>query len=174
MSVHQLKVTLADITPPIWRRLQVRSDTTLATLHELLQIAMGWEDYHLHAFGNGFGNAYGEDINESTVALNEFAGVGDHLSYTYDFGDTWEHDILVEKILTRPRPGTVYPRCTGGRRACPPEDCGGPPGYVAMLRALRARKGARYREIKEWLAGPYDPEAFDLAEVNEQLAKLKL
>lgn len=132
---------------------------------------MGWEDYHLHAFEIGWDRyGGGEGRDETVVTLADvLPRPGGSMLYTYDFGDNWHHVVEVEKIH-RPGPGATYPRCSAGRRACPPEDCGGPPGYYDMLRALRARKGLRYREIREWLSGPYDPAAFDVADVNERLA----
>ena len=173
MSIHQLKVTLATIAPPIWRRLHVCSEATLAELHLVLQNAMGWEDYHLHFFEVGWTRyGGGEGRDETAVTLG---GVlpreGDRMMYRYDFGDNWDHIIDVQKIH-RPHSGTTYPRCSAGRRACPPEDCGGPYGYVDTLKALRARKGPRYREIRESLNGSYNPEAFDLPTVNKELAEL--
>lgn len=131
---------------------------------------MGWEGYHLHCFEVGWDRyGDGEGRSEKAVTLGTVLPmVRGSMRYTYDFGDDWHHVIDVEKIH-RPGPGITYPRCTAGRRACPPEDCGGPSGYVDMLKALRARKGVRYHEIKEWLSGPYDPAAFDLAEVNRLL-----
>ena len=172
MSIHQLKVTLDTITPLIWRRVHVRSETTLAELHRVLQTAMGWEDYHLHAFGVGwdrYGDGEGRDETAVTVG-RVLPNEGGRMGYRYDFGDCWDHIIEAEKIH-RPHPGTTYPRCSAGRRACPPEDAGGAYGYADMLKALRARKGSRYREIKEWLNGPYDPEAFDLIAINKALAE---
>ena len=133
---------------------------------------MGWEDYHLHAFEVGW-DRYGDGEGRAETAVT-VGGVlpneGGRMGYRYDFGDCWDHIIEVEKIH-RPHPGTTYPRCSAGRRACPPEDAGGVYGYADMLKALRARKGPRYREIKEWLNGPYDPEAFDLIAINEALAE---
>jgi hypothetical protein len=141
--VHQLKVVVEDISPQIWRRVQVASDSTLAQLHVVLQTVFGWEDYHLHTFG-------GSDDEEHRLSLEYVApAAGDQIGYRYDFGDNWNLHITVEKILTRPRPGAAYPRCTAGRRNGPPEDSGGPYGYYDLLRALRARKGYRYREARD-------------------------
>jgi DNA invertase Pin-like site-specific DNA recombinase len=162
--VHQLKVRVEDISPPIWRRVQLTSDATLAQLHIVLQTVLGWEDYHLHSF-DGY-----EDIDEHRLSLEQIApAVGHQIGYTYDFGDNWRLHIIVEKILARPTPGTTYPRCTAGRRNGPPEDSGGPYGYHDLLRALRARKGDRYRQAREQ-HGRYDAEAFDLAALNATLA----
>jgi Plasmid pRiA4b ORF-3-like protein len=169
-TVHQLKVTLVETEPAIWRRVQVRSETTLAELHRVLQVAMGWEDVHLHAFGAGGGH---DGEWEARTRLDEAAGHGGGLTYVYDFGDHWEHEVVVEKVIVRPRPGTFYPRCTGGRWTCPPEDSGGPPGFSTLLRALRHRKGLRYREAREFLGGGrFDVDALDLEAVNRELARL--
>jgi len=157
----------------VWRRLQVHSDTSLTQLHEVLQIAMGWENYHLHAFESG-GERYGSGGNGSPEDISlglVLPAIGDTMIYQYDFGDDWLHFVQVEKILTRTQ--AALPRCTAGRRTCPPEDVGGPPGFDDMLRALRARKGYRYHEIKEWLGtSRFDVDGFDLAAVNARLAKL--
>jgi hypothetical protein len=174
--VHQLKLTLDEVEPLVWRRVQLRSSATLAELHEVIQAVMGWEGYHLHAFHAGRGgDTYGHEGRSEKVTLARVApNVGDRIGYVYDFGDYWQLLITVEKVLagTRPRPGTVYPRCTGGRRAAPPEDCGGPYGYADMLKVLRSRKGYRYRELRERLGpGRWDAEAFDLDEVNAALAR---
>jgi len=92
--------------------------------------------------------------------------------YTYDFGDLWEHEVLVERILN-PKKGIKYPVCLKGNRACPPEDCGGPMGYMHMLRVIRNRRHPDYREMKDWLGAGYDPLAFDLREVNRELKELR-
>lgn len=129
---------------------------------------MGWQDLHLHRFEAG---GWGDEVSEAST-LAQIAGPGDRLGYVYDFGDFWCHLLEVDKVLTRPRPGTVYPRCTAGRGACPPEDTGGPPGYAWLLAGLRHRTGARYRETCEHLGRRFDPAAFDRGEVNTTLAAL--
>lgn len=130
-QVYQLNITLKSIRPPIWRRLLVPGSTRLDALHDVFQVAMGWADSHLHAFVAG-GVEYGvpddmfpnDTVPERRAILAKIApAVGSKLRYQYDFGDDWEHDVLVEKILP-PEPGAVLPRCLTGRRACPPEDCG--------------------------------------------------
>ncbi len=166
VTVHQLKISLEGVEPIVWRRVQLRSTDTLARLHEVIQIAMGWENYHLHRFEGRYGNTLDEQQPASTLS------VGQMLCYTYDFGDNWQHLVEVEKILTNPRRPS-YPTCTAGRRACPPEDSGGPYGYYDMLKALRARKGWRYQQVREQLGtGRFDPAAFDMAAVNDELARL--
>ena len=138
--LYQLKVTLRGFRPPIWRRLLVGGNTTLSDLHCIIQIAMGWMNSHLHSFTIG-GTTYSDsregflggfdfpkDEDERRARLRNVASVpGSKLEYLYDMGDSWEHQILVEKIRP-PEPGEVYPICLKGVRACPPEDCGGLPG----------------------------------------------
>ena len=131
-EVYQLKITPRDIKPPVWRRVQVK-DGTLGKLHAVIQACMGWTNSHLHAFDVG-GQQYGEPdpdgmletADERKVKLSQVVARGHKkFSYTYDFGDSWDHTIQVEKVLD-PEPGVRYPRCVAGKRACPPEDCGGP------------------------------------------------
>ncbi len=177
--IYQIKVTLKWSKPPIWRRIQVRGDTKLGQLHHILQITMGWWDEHLHAFEAG-GINYGQpdpdypsDLrNERSVRLDKIAQEGDVIKYEYDFGDSWIHELKVEKVLA-PEPGTHYPRCLAGERASPPEDCGGVHGYERMLEILTNPKDEEYEDIREWLGEEFDPEAFDLAAVNEGLGELR-
>jgi hypothetical protein len=182
-SIHQLKVTLAGIRPPIWRRILVPSDVTLARLHRVIQEAMGWVDYHLHQFETG-GVTYGdlslnEDgmlddvVNERTTRLFRVApSPKNRLLYLYDFGDSWEHIILVEAVLP-PEPGRHYPVCLTGRRACPPEDCGGPWGYGDLLTAIADPNHPEHTTLVSWLGAPFDPEAFDLEAINQRLSRLR-
>jgi hypothetical protein len=173
--VYQLKITLRDIKPPVWRRLQVK-DCTLTKLHDLIQRCMGWDCYHLHAFEIG-GEQYSEPdpdgmmeaLDERKVKLSQVvAGGYEKFTYTYDFGDNWDHTIQVEKVL-EPEPGIRYPRCTAGKRACPPEDCGGSWGYADFLKAIQNPKHERHEELLEWVGGEFDPEAFDIEQINEAL-----
>ena len=135
-AIYQLKVTLKHSKPPIWRRIQVRADVTLYDLHEIIQIAMGWTDSHLHQFMANdvyYGEPnpdFGFDVaNERRVRLHELVSeVKDKILYEYDFGDGWEHGIVLEKV-PEPEPNGSYPRCISGRRQCPPEDVGGIWGY---------------------------------------------
>ncbi len=140
--VYQLKVALCAISPMIWRRLLVTSDTTIAQLHTVLQTAMGWEDLHLHQF-RVYGKAYGIARaggmsfvdNPYQVTLADFKlRAREHFVYEYDMGDFWQHDIRIERVLLFD-PRKTYPVCTGGAGACPPEDCGGPAGYRNLLAA---------------------------------------
>jgi hypothetical protein len=175
--IYQLKITLKGSKPPIWRRVEVPGTITLAALHHVIQAAMGWYDSHLHQFEVG-DTTYGdremlEDLdvrNSRTIRLNQIApAVKAKFSYLYDFGDNWDHAILVEKI-TPPEPTARYPRCIAGKRACPPEDCGGIWGYAELLEALANPEHPEHEDMLEWVGEPIDPEAFDLAEVNARLA----
>ncbi|WP_331756260.1 plasmid pRiA4b ORF-3 family protein (plasmid) [Streptomyces sp. NBC_01590] len=169
-SVHQLKVWMPDIEPMVWRRVHVYSHTPLFGLHAVIQAAMGWDDAHLWSF-SAQGEQYGhnEQPAEAYTVAQVMPEVGSGAGYMYDFGDLWVHHLTVEKIH-RPAPNTVYPRCSAGRRACPPEDCGGPSGYYRTLHAIKARKGPRYRELREWGLHKYNPAFFDRDEVNRGLA----
>ncbi len=180
LHVYQMKVTLEDISPPIWRRIQVANDTTLGRLHRILQVIMGWSDYHLHEFIIG-GVSYGVPDKESmsdmksekNVRLSQVvSGEGTKLTYIYDFGDYWRHKILVERILP-PEPNTRYPICIKGKRACPPEDCGGPGGYYEFLEAIQDPNHPEHEDMLEWIGGSFDPEAFDLDEINSRLGKIR-
>ncbi|HEY5730410.1 MAG TPA: plasmid pRiA4b ORF-3 family protein [Anaerolineales bacterium] len=177
-TIYQIKVTLNDSKPPIWRRVLVEDTTTLGKLHTILQTAMGWTDSHLHHFiiNDEF---YGEpdddefsDIetkNERRYRLNQIVErKGFKFIYEYDFGDSWEHTILVEAILPAEK-GTQYPVCIAGKRACPPEDVGGVWGYEDFLKVIANPKDPQYEEMMEWLGVKFDPERFNLEHVNEGL-----
>jgi hypothetical protein len=181
--VYQLKITLKDTKPPIWRRILVSGDTKFSRLHDLLQAAMGWDDAHLHEFRVGRAvrigirdpewDAPGEVRDERRVALSSLAPQEKFkFTYVYDFGDNWEHTVLVEKILP-PSPGAIVPSCTAGKRACPPEDCGGVWGYADLLDVLARPDHPDRAERIEWLGGERDAEAFDPEEVNRRLAPLR-
>lgn len=180
--IYQLKVTLRGIRPPIWRRFQVRGDVTLARLHHVLQVAMGWTDSHLHQFRVGrevYGVPDPEDFDwgppvrdERRVKLSSVLRAEKaRMVYQYDFGDDWEHDVRVEKILP-PDPAAEAAVCVAGRRACPPEDCGGVWGYENLLGALADPNDPERAEMLEWLGGSWDAEEFDPVTVNELLSDL--
>ncbi|MEX2165357.1 MAG: plasmid pRiA4b ORF-3 family protein [Sulfuricaulis sp.] len=181
MNIYQIKITLKHIRPPVWRRIQVPADTRLGRLHRILQTTMGWYDMHLHAFRVGH-ETYGvpdpdplfdtEMKNERNVRLDRIAAEGDKLIYEYDFGDGWEHELLVEQVLPAGK-SKYYPICLAGKRTCPPEDCGGPPGYERLLEVLNDPKHEEYEEMREWIGGDYDPEAFDLDEINSLLKRVR-
>ena len=138
-----MKATIVGTKPPVWRRLLVPETTTLLQLHEILQAAFGWWDSHLHEseidgvrYGTDDGEGWGPPPkSERRARLGTVAGEGTAFRYVYDFGDDWEHKLVVEKGLA-PVPGATYPDCVAGRRACPPEDCGGVWGYTEFLAAI--------------------------------------
>lgn len=177
-STYQLKVTLVGIKPPIWRRILIPSNIRLSELHRVLQVVMGWENYHLHQFVSGgvmYGTHEGDfslemDVeNEAKYKLNQLLeSEKEAMKYEYDFGDSWEHKIVLEKILPYGKDQQL-PRCIKGKRACPPEDCGGVWGYQEMLDLLKHPEDPEYEERMEWLGGDFDPEAFDVEEINERL-----
>jgi hypothetical protein len=171
-SIYELKITLRDIRPPIWRRLRVRSDVTLLKFHGILQSVMGWMDGHLHQF-SAKSKVYGavdlelpERENEKKVLLSQVLGKPkDSLVYEYDFGDGWEHAVVLEQVLEA-APGGKYPYVVSGKRACPPEDCGGTGGYGYLLAVLADPKHLEHAEMVEWVGDSFDPEAFDVGEIN--------
>ncbi|MCX7050251.1 MAG: plasmid pRiA4b ORF-3 family protein [Candidatus Sumerlaeota bacterium] len=182
-NVIQLKVTLEDTHPPVWRRVVVPDNYTLRLLHDVIQIAMGWENCHLHSFKIGdvsYTCKEGEEMEEMGMECEDNILLRDVISqpkqkfhYEYDFGDSWGHKILVEEILPF-QPQGRYPVCLIGVRACPPEDCGGIPGYCEILEALKApKKNESYSELLEWVGEGYDPEQFDLEAVNRRLKGIR-
>jgi len=176
--VYQLKVTLQGIRPPVWRRVQLR-DSSLADLHDVIQISFGWEDDHLHVCAVG-GEEYGardpmgemEYRDERKLKLSQLVAQGiKKFSYTYDFGDNWEHAILIEKTVPA-EADARYPRCIAGARAGPPEDCGGPWGYADLVEAVRNPQHEGREDLLEWLGDDFDPEACDLDAITKELQRL--
>lgn len=170
---YRLTVTLQDVRPPIWRRFTVRDDITLLKLHELLQIIMGWTDSHLHEFVAGGMRLSRPEFDlpapradESRVRLRDvLKKPSDRLVYEYDFGDGWEHAIVLEEILAH-EPRARYPVILGGKRACPPDDCGGPPGYEHLLEVLAKPGHPEHEDLREWAGEGFDPERFDVGALN--------
>jgi hypothetical protein len=178
--IYRLKITLREVKPPIWRRVEVPGGISLASLHEILNEAMGWFDGHLHEFTIDGVEYTTPDTDFATETRAEDDGrwrldtvvtqVGAKFRYDYDFGDGWEHDVVVEAIEA-PAAGVTYPRVTAGRRACPPEDCGGPWGYAELLEALADPSHEDHEARSAWVAEDFDPEAFSIAETNAVLAE---
>ena len=169
-----LKVTLLGTEPPIWRRLVLSGSHPLSHLHYAIQEAMGWWDAHLHVFRIG-GRAYSAPDMQVSGArdsrrtwLHQVLHEGMGFIYQYDFGDSWEHEIVVEKVV-----GTSEKfqetRCPGGARACPPENCGGVWAYAHLLEAFVNPDDPDHEEAKERLGEDFDPEAFDADSVNRRL-----
>ena len=176
---HQMTITLRGIRPPIWRRVQVPGAIRLAALHEVIQTVFGWTDSHLHQFVVA-GKTYGQPDDfdeavedESGVTLAKALGTRTkRFLYIYDFGDNWEHNVVVEKIVAG-NSGSEGPLCFGGKRHRPPEDCAGPPGYQNFLEAVRDPGHEEHEAMLEWVGGSFDAEAFDLAAVNRALVAVQ-
>ncbi|MCA9095957.1 MAG: hypothetical protein KDA68_20900 [Planctomycetaceae bacterium] len=181
--VFQFKITLREVSPPVWRRIQI-TDCTLAELHEYIQAAFGWEDSHLHDFtieGERFGQIpldyaeYEEDlIDETRVLVSRCvpkSGRKTRWMYTYDYGDNWQHEVVFEGFPPFD-PEQQYPVCLEGARACPPEDCGGPWGYPDYLAAITDPTHEQHEDLLAW-RGPFDPEAFDARQATLEMRKLR-
>jgi Plasmid pRiA4b ORF-3-like protein len=174
---YQFKVVLRDISPPIWRQFRVWGDATLAQLHRILQMVMGWENCHLYEFRIG-GRIYGDpDLDDEweiidakkTRVRNVLPGVGAEFEYEYDFGDDWQHDLLLEAVV-QSGPDTLCPRCLAGERSCPPEDVGGSRGYADYLEALADPDHEEHDDMMAW-RGPFAPEEFSVEKVNWEIEK---
>lgn len=182
-EILQIKISIEEITPKIWRRFQVEDSLTFHQLHKVIQLVMGWSDSHLYGFKAGdkeyqdeksedFGDVGDENILPSGKNRVSLLKEKQKFNYTYDFGDCWEHLLVVEKIL--PRTASVsYPVCLEGERNCPPEDCGSVPGYYNLMAVRKNKKHPEYESlIKEWLGEDYDPEYFNPQEVNTELRRM--
>ncbi|MBN1837231.1 MAG: plasmid pRiA4b ORF-3 family protein [Spirochaetales bacterium] len=174
----RFRIELEGVWPPVWRRIVVSDRITLLELHEVIQDAFGWQDYHLHEFtlrneryGDPDNDEYGEmDLRDETRARLWKLDLieGEEFGYVYDFGDNWGHILRVEKI--RPREGrTRLPLCVGGERACPPEDVGGIGGYAEFKRAVDDPSDLERESWLEWVGGAFDPEGFDLEAANQRM-----
>jgi len=178
-QVCQFKISLKGIRPPIWREIQVPETYTFWDFHVAIQDAMGWQDYHLHEFEllkSSTGSKVNIGIPDEDFGRKVLPGwtqkIADYFSsenraasYLYDFGDDWEHQIELQKIIPKKR-GIVYPVCTNGKRACPPEDCGGIWGYEDLLEIIKDPTHEEYEEMMEWLGGEFDPEHFEAKKVR--------
>lgn len=181
-AVYRFKIILKDTDPTIWRRIETK-DITLKELHELIQTAMGWTNSHLHQFtirdvryacprfmmGDFEGNGA---IDYSGIRIGDLVakhGSRLKMDYEYDFGDGWQHEVVLEKVMES-EPGAKYPRCIDGARACPPEDVGGVYGFADYVKAITNPKHRQYRELLEW-GGPFDPARFDAAQATRRMKK---
>lgn len=181
--IYQLTVTLLGIDPPVWRRLAVPAAIRLSKLHRCIQAAMGWQDYHLHEFRIG-PRVYGIPDDEfydpkhvteddSRISLQKVAPVPPAaFIYEYDFGDSWQHLVLVDQIRSS-REKLTHAICVAGERACPPEDCGGVYGYADFLQAIVDPRHEEHEAMLTWVGGHFDPEHFDRDAVNQRLAHLR-
>ncbi|NUQ61233.1 MAG: hypothetical protein HUU20_02025 [Pirellulales bacterium] len=176
LPIYQLKITVRDIQPSIWRRVQT-TDCSLSELHDIIQVSMGWDDAHVHVFeveGRQYTDYGSWDVDpyeyrdSRRVRLSKLVEKRCfRFVYEYDFGDSWRHTVEIENTV-QPEPGIRYPRCTAGKRACPPEDCGGPWGYENLVEAIHDPAHKDHGEKVEWYGG-LDPEQFDLDQVNRDL-----
>jgi hypothetical protein len=183
-TIYRLKITLKETEPAIWRRILVPSNITLHRLHLILQVVMGWSNYHLYRFQVGKNEYATPDpdnesfeldyINSKTTKLGKVVTVkGTTFIYEYDFGDGWIHNLKVEDIL-EPEIGVTYPICLEGERACPPEDCGGPYGYSTLLGIIVNPKHKEYKDMINWLGRDFRPALFDAKTVNLHLKPIRL
>ncbi len=180
-QVFQFKITLRGIKPPVWRRIQM-TDGSLDDLHLQIQAALGWTNSHLHQFVIG-DDYYGDpDLMEDSLDDQELidstktrlskllgrVGKSFRFRYEYDFGDSWEHEVLFEGRVAQ-EPGATYPRCIGGARACPPEDVGGVWGYADFLVAIGDPKHPEHKDMREWCGGQFDAENFNADETTKHM-----
>lgn len=191
-QVLQFKITLQDVTPEIWRRIQVPSNYTFWDLHVAIQDAMGWEDTHLHEFRiadpeggeeRRIGMPDDELLNDEDEDLTEpgwdvdiaafFPSPRSSATYIYDFGDNWEHAVVLESMQPA-EAGIDYPRCTGGERACPSEDCGGPISYSEMVEALLDPDHDEHASFREMVGPDFDPARFNPEDVAFEDPKARL
>ncbi len=184
--VLALRLRLAEVDPAIWRRIEVPDDWTLLKLHDAIQVLMGWYDYHpwrfetkgvKYALPDPDGASSRVRVRPKDPGRTTLSGVlkrpRDRIRYTYDFGDNWVIDVVLEAVLT-PEAGVQYPRCVDGERAGPPEDVGGAAAFQEFLEALADRYHERHEEFKDWIGGTWNAGAFDLAAVNAELHSLAL
>ncbi|MCX6137513.1 MAG: plasmid pRiA4b ORF-3 family protein [Ignavibacteriales bacterium] len=183
MHGMQFKIALQGITPPIWRRIVVPENYSFWDLHVAIQDSFGWTDTHLHVFKISRGLEIGIPDRYEMVDGNKFKPgwevkiqkhfhtIGTKIKYEYDFGDGWVHEVELEKMI---EDETKAPQCIDGKRACPPEDCGGIPGYAEFCETMRKKKGEAYKEMVEWFGGDYDAEYFDPSPVKFDKPKKRL
>jgi hypothetical protein len=181
--LYQLKITLKYSRPSIWRRIVVPASFKLDRLHQVIQEIMPWTNSHMHQFIVGrvyygrpdpeFADMGSETLNEKRYTIADLApGAKKKFIYEYDFGDGWEHEIVVEKVLPADA-GFKHVTCLAGKNACPPDDCGGIPGYYNMLEIIANPKHPDHEHMKEWLGAEWDPARFDLDEANAALKRFK-
>jgi hypothetical protein len=178
-DVVSLKVTLRNIDPPIWRRIIMPRDMTLADVHDAIQAVMEWDGDHMHGFDFGRRRSpvaamlaeLVDEEEQEEMTLDELVKTGmTRFTYIYDFGDSWKHDVLIEKRLPATT-ATAFPACVAGARKGPPEDCGGLWGYEQLLAAVADPNHPDRKERLEWLGDNYDPEAFSVADADARLAR---
>ncbi len=174
-TVYQLQITLLQSNPLIWRKILVDPNTLLVDLHRIIQTTMGWTNSHLHEFkvkNSSYAPIEFEvenAKNSRTVKLSKVLKEQyDQMLYEYDFGDSWNHSIILEDFVSENENNQI-PRCIGGARNCPPEDCGSMSGYRDLLQIISNPKHNEYKETITWLGGKFDPEYFDIIKINQLL-----
>jgi hypothetical protein len=186
-TIYQIRIALDRSNPEIWRRVLVPAEISLAGFHLVIQSAMGWENEHLHQFiknkrfytirypGDGFWNEMTNmDYEKEKLRICDLLlKVKNKISYEYDFGDSWIHTIVLEKIIPA-ETGVKYPVCIAGKMNCPPEDSGGIFGYMQMLDILKHPENEQYEDFLEWIGEDFDPEEFDMMAINKMLLRLKI
>ena len=171
----QVRITLLDVAdPPVWRRVIIPAAYSLDRVHAVIQAAMGWQDCHLHAFRIGDASYGRPDLDSELGYLDErkfrLGGLtADRIFYEYDFGDSWEHELVIEE-RTAAAEGAAYPVCAAGEGACPPEDCGGSHGFAEFKAFLEGPPSTEREEMLEWAGGEYDPSRFNLAAASAAMA----
>jgi hypothetical protein len=187
IPIYRIKISLIKSKPIIWRRVLVKANMGMYDFHKVIQTSMGWTNSHLHQFESKDGKSYSkvypssqDDFDENGIIDYEGMQIGDFLKepsdqilYEYDFGDSWNHDIMLEKV-EMPVPYIRYPVCLEGKGNCPPEDIGGIYGFNNMLKILKNPSHPEFYDFISWLGGKYDPNALDLFKVNDLLARKDL
>jgi hypothetical protein len=176
-NVYQVKISLKFVKPPIWRRFLVEDSIKLPDFHKVIQTVMGWTNSHLHQFiskeryyGEPYDDSFGEIIDYRKLKLkNILSFEKEKIKYEYDFGDGWEHEITLEKVFKNQ--ALEIPICLKGKRNCPPEDCGGPYGYMHLLKVISDPENEEYEEMKSWIGEDFDSEYFDKEVINIILAE---
>jgi hypothetical protein len=183
-KIVQLRIQLAGLEPPIWRRVRVPADLPLRRLHDVIQAVFDWLDCHLHQFEVGdkiYGQTEIEGMDASGVRMHNDRNVRlealldrgvDQFVYRYDFGDNWEHLIQVEGV-TDPEPGVEYPVLVSGAHRAPPEDCGGPPGFVDFVEAMQDETHEDHEAVLDWYGQPFDPDDMNLDTVEAMLGRIR-
>jgi hypothetical protein len=177
-NVFGLRIALLDVQPEVWRSVLVPGSVRLSKLHLIFQEVMGWTDSHLHAFrmedelyGMQFDDYPEDELDEKKFALADVVELDDAFVYEYDFGDSWEHEVIVERA-SRVRPALKFAVCLDGANACPPEDVGGTGGYEELREVLADPTHEDYKHFTSWAGRGFDPKKFDLAQVNAALQSL--
>jgi len=178
---YKIKISLLDLEPEIWRIIEINSDAGLLDLHAVIQTAMGWTNSHLHHFiknnvfyalpTEGSEDLEYETIDEETVKISDIISKkNEKIIYEYDFGDGWEHIVELLEISEKK---IKFPKCLDGGNACPPEDCGGVPGYENLLEVISDPENEEYEDMIEWLGGEFEPSHFNVDEANKRVKKYR-